>query len=453
MNLLKQRVLVVGIGNTGTSVARFCKSQGAFVVATDAGYDKNLEKKARQLHKMGIETELGQHKRSTFENVDLIIISPGVPHTIAPIQRAKDNGIPVLSEIELAASLIKEPIAAVTGTNGKTTCVTLLGKMLKSSGMKTFVGGNIGKPLIDYIESEEKDDIVVVELSSFQLDTTQTLRPKVGVLLNISEDHMDRYPDFHAYAKSKKRIFKNQQKSDVAIFNGSDPLVCSMVQEIEGVKLPFKDRGSDFNQSSLGAKIYDDHLMIRMPGGEEEVQDLSDVKLTGQHNRENIAAAYLAARTLGGKKDKISEAINNFKGLSHRIEYVKTIKDTMYYNDSKATNVNAVERALESFKQPVILLMGGQDKGSDFGVLEHEIKKRVKTLIVFGQDRKRISLALESFVTVNSADTLEEAINRAYFLALPDDVVLLSPGCASFDRYKDYTHRGKDFVNIVRSLR
>ncbi|MDO9566491.1 MAG: UDP-N-acetylmuramoyl-L-alanine--D-glutamate ligase [Candidatus Desulfaltia sp.] len=436
MQIANKNIVVVGLGKSGFAAARFLKKMGASVIVTDKAEEDKLETYAPVLREMGIKMELGQHRIDTFEKSDLIIVSPGVSHNILPIKRAALKGIPILGEIELAYRFIQEPVVAVTGTNGKTTTTTLLGDMLEKSGKRVFVGGNIGNPLIDYVHKGEKAEIIVAEVSSFQLDTIDTFRPKVGVLLNITEDHLNRYSDFTAYAGAKARIFENQKESDVAVFNGLDPFIGSICKNIKSKKLSF------YNQIVDDAEI---NIFFKS-------LDFSTIKLPGKHNLENAYAASLAALTIGGSLEGVQSALSNFKGLSHRLEYIATINEVVFFNDSKATNVDAVARALETFSKPVILIMGGRDKGGNFRILRDLVRQRVKRLIVLGEAKEDILFALGDITSTKEASSMEDAVLSAYYAASPGDVVLLSPACASFDMYTSYANRGEDFCKAVGKL-
>jgi len=397
---------------------------------------------------MKISMELGGHNRKTVENSDMIILSPGVPHTIDPVQHAATMGIPVIGEIELAARYIRDPIIAVTGTNGKTTTTELIGEMLKNSGHKVFVGGNIGRPLIEYAAQKERVDHVVAEVSSFQLDTIDLFRPRVGVLLNITEDHLDRYADMRQYAMAKIRLFENQDNTDTAVLNGSDP----MIRSFEG-KIKSGIRYFD-SSAGAGAVIQGEKIVLDM-GAEREAGmiDLARTSLVGKHNHENIAAAALAVLAAEGNVGGIQSALSDFKGLAHRLEYVATVDGVNFFDDSKATNVDAVSRALSAFEGAVILIMGGRDKGGDYRKLENQIQKQAKGLIVLGEAREKIVSALGHLTRTVLAESMEQAVNMASEAAAPGDTVLLSPACASFDMFDSYAHRGRVFCKMVENLK
>ncbi|MBN1930069.1 MAG: UDP-N-acetylmuramoyl-L-alanine--D-glutamate ligase [Desulfobacterales bacterium] len=455
MEINNKNILIVGLGVSGSAAARFLKNRGASVTVTDMAAEKELTAYASVLRELNIRMELGQHRMETFEKADLIILSPGVPHTIFPVKRAQAKGIPVFGEIELAYRFIREPIIAVTGTNGKTTTTTLLGEMLKNSGMDVFVGGNIGNPLIGYADQKEKADIIVAELSSFQLDTIDTFRPKVAVVLNITEDHLDRYPDFTAYVQSKGRIFENQQADDIAVLNGSDSYVRSLSKKIRSKKLFFNAH----SENEKGATIHcngsqnDCRIIVNTQTGLQSTLILKRDKLPGKHNLENIAAACLAASAAGADPMGIQSALEKFKGLPHRLEYVDTIHQVMYFDDSKATNVDSVFRALECFDQPIILIMGGRDKGGNFEILKNRLRERTKALIAIGESKNVIRSALKGITAIQTAETMEEAVFLAHRAAAPGDVVLLSPACSSFDMYRSYAHRGEIFCHAVKELK
>ena len=443
MILKNKNILIVGLGVTGVATAQFLINRGALVTVADRKKEQELGSEELLTRDLGIKMELGAHRIETFEKADLIVISPGVSHTIEPVIKAKEQGIPVIGEIELASRFITEPIIAVTGTNGKTTTTTLLCKMLEESGLNVFVGGNIGNPLIAYADKREKAEIVVIEVSSFQLDTIDTFRANVAVLLNITEDHMNRYPDLNAYAKSKARIFENQQPDDTAVLNGSDPVVCSLSKDILSKKVFFSSK------KEKGVTISDESIISQ----ENISRLLADFKLPGKHNMENAAAASLAALTAGGTFEGVESALKKFKGLSHRLEHINTLNGIDFFNDSKATNVDSVAKALESFERPIVLIMGGRNKGSKFHALRDLIDKHTKMLIVIGEAKEDIMAELGSIKPVEAATTMENAVFKAYQAAKPGDIVLLSPACASFDMYNNYAQRGEDFCKAVGKIK
>lgn len=449
MDFANKHVLIVGLAKSGAAVARFLKKRKATVTVTDMADETKLGSLVSEMKNMDIRLELGGHNLNSFERADLIVLSPGVPHTMPQILSAAAKGIPCIGEMELASRFVKAPMIAVTGTNGKTTTTTLLGQMLKDSGFKVFVGGNIGTPLIEYADSPQTADLVVVEVSSFQLDTIQTFRPKVGVLLNITADHLDRYPNFDGYVSSKQRLFENHQKDDFAIVNGADPHIRGICRSLDSTCCFFDGR----EETENGAVIEANCITLHMPDRADKILDLSSAILPGRHNRENVAAAALAALAAGGSLKGIQAAVNRFKGLPHRIEHIASIGGVQYFNDSKATNVDAVARALECFDRRTILIMGGRDKGGGYEALKQRLQQQAKKLIVMGEAKATIKSALESVIDLQEANTMEGAVALAAQFAEAGDTILLSPACSSFDMYKSYGERGEDFRRCVLRLK
>jgi UDP-N-acetylmuramoylalanine--D-glutamate ligase len=450
MNDFKNRnILVMGLGNSGYACACFLAGIGAIVTVTDMAEEEKFLPVSTKLRERGINLELGGHRLNTIESSDMIVMSPGVPHTIEPIQLARKKGIPVIGEIELAAMFIKEPMIAITGTNGKTTTTRLISKMIEESGFKVFTGGNIGTPLIEYVGRTEKADRVIVEVSSFQLDTIQRFRPHVSVILNITEDHLDRYDSFASYAESKARIFRNQQENDWAVLNGADKLIRSLAGNSRATNLFFNSPEESENSAIINfEKIY---LPI-CQGEEHQTINLSGTTLAGKHNHENIAAASLATLAAGGNIEGIRSALENFRGLPHRLEYVMTIGEVQYFDDSKATNVDAVLRALDAFQGRVILIMGGRGKGGEYEILKDQLLKKVHLLLVIGDARKDIKKTLNSYAEIIEETSMDSAVATAYGRAVPGDTVLLSPACASFDMFDSYAHRGDVFCQAVKKI-
>jgi UDP-N-acetylmuramoylalanine--D-glutamate ligase len=462
MDLTNKHITVVGLGISGKAVASFLIKQGAIVTVMDSASGDKVKKVAEKLKSMGALIELGKHNSRLFYDAELIVLSPGVPHTAKHFNEARDRGIPVIGEIELACRFISEPIIAVTGTNGKTTATTLLGEMLMKSGKKTFVGGNIGNPLIDYVDSKQKADCLVVELSSFQLDTIEHFRPDVAVLLNITDDHMDRYPNFKAYADSKARIFENQTSDDIAVLNGFDFNIEELSSRIKAKKVFFyqKDKASirskDYAIIEKQAVLSKPRISVHLGNSTGWIPDLSEFKPVGIHNLENASAAILAALAAGATKEGINSALKNFKGLAHRLEKVATINGVDFINDSKATNTDSVAKAMETFDQPQIVIMGGRDKDSDFQKLRSVVRKHVKHMILMGESAEKIYGILSDIVSAEFAISMKDAVQKAFEFSNPGDVVLLAPGCASFDMYSNYKERGEDFrcaVQLIDSRR
>ncbi|MBW1615486.1 MAG: UDP-N-acetylmuramoyl-L-alanine--D-glutamate ligase [Deltaproteobacteria bacterium] len=453
IRLKGKKILIVGLGKTGIRLASFCKKKGADITVTDI--NKNALAKISEQESLfsGIKKEIGYHNTQTFQNSDLIIISPGIPHDIKPITSAALKGVKITGEIEFASQFIETPVIAVTGTNGKTTVTTLIGEMLKHYGKKVFIGGNIGKPLIDYANNNNKADIIAAEISSFQLDTISAFKPNIAACLNISEDHLERYKSYSEYAASKAKIFANQDEKDIAVINGDDTLIRTLTQNIKSKKLFFypqkKEAGSiiNFKEKKL---IFN---FINRDEKKKKSINLNNIKLIGAHNIENIAAASLCALAAGVNIDTIQKIVSEFKGIKHRIEYIDTINGVSYYNDSKATNTDAVLRALQNFNISLILIMGGIDKGGNFEKLKPLIKQKVKKLIVIGEAKQKIINAFADITEIIDANSMEEAVNLAHKSAAHGEGALLSPGCASFDMFCNYAERGETFCKAVKELR
>jgi len=450
-SLNTKKIIVVGLAKTGQSAASFLLKKGADVVVADINSEKNSVKQAaKKLHDMGATVELGPHNPEIFLHKDLIVLSPGVPHTLEPIEQARKKGIPVIGETELASQFIDAPIIAITGTNGKTTTTELTGEMLRRSNKNVFVGGNIGTPLTELLLSEKNVDAVVLEVSSFQLDTIDTFCPDIAVLLNITEDHLYRYPDMKAYAESKFNIFKNQKENHIAILNGEDSYCLEKSTDISSM-IYWLDI-NDPRWKSNSVDCYSKKLQLPF----NHTFDLSNTRLIGHHNRQNIAASIIASHALGANPDSIQSCINTFKGLPHRVEFIKEINDIMFYNDSKATNVDAVVKALLCFDSPVHLILGGLDKGGDYKKLIPLIKKNVCQCLLIGEAKSIIYDSFQSqelsHIPIVFHDTLESATIAAYENASPGDAILLSPACASFDMFDSYGHRGDVFKSTVMSI-
>jgi len=462
MELLNLKALVVGMGRSGMDTAQFLKKRGATVTVSDMVPESQAPDGVKSLQQMGVNLEFGGHNLDTFTQAELIVISPGVPHTIAAIQAAREKGVPVLGEIELASRFISEPIVAVTGTNGKTTTTHLLGDMLARSGLNVFVGGNIGTPLVSYPLAHKKADRLVIENSSFQLHTIATFRPDVSLLLNISDDHLDRYDNFEAYARSKGRLLENQGSKDIAVLNGYDTWVRRVSQDVPATKFYFIGR----DQTEIGVDIESDairfqgiYMLDRMHAHnavstqvQKESQaaiSLQEIPLTCPHELENIAAASLAALACGGNLKGIHNALQDFKGLPHRLELVASIDGISFYNDSKATNVDAVLRALECLPTPIHLIMCGRDKGGNFKLLTKAVRQKVKSLTLWGEAAHKIEEVLGDSARTQIAASMKDAVAVAYGSAVSGESVLLSPGCTSFDMYKNYKERGLAFCRTV----
>jgi len=449
MELNNKHILVVGLGKSGISVVKFLVSRGCTVTAADNRSEDALGNVLPEIKSLGINIELGPHKEKTFENCDLIVVSPGVPHTIAPLDRARAKNIPVIGEIELAYHFINIPIISVTGTNGKSTTTLLIGEMLHQSGFNALTGGNLGTPLIDLVAEQETADFIVAEISSFQLDTIDKFKPLVSIILNITDDHLERYPDFDAYAWSKARIFENQQASDICVLNENDATILSISENLIARRFAFNCQQFNEYRSWISAQT----ICFHTPDDGDQHVDCTDIPLKGRHNLENASAAGLAVLAVGGTFSGIKAALKSFKGLAHRVEYVDTVNKVQFYDDSKATNVDAVARALESFSSPVVLIMGGRDKGGGYESLKKQFARCVKQLIVLGEAAEKIKPVFADMVPTAMADDMARAVKMAASFAEPGDTVLLSPACSSFDMYDSYAQRGSDFAKSVGRLK
>jgi UDP-N-acetylmuramoylalanine--D-glutamate ligase len=447
MELSDKRVLVVGLGKSGVASALFLKAHGARVTVSDTKSGDELRNEIPVLLDHGITVETGGHGDRTFRGQDLIVVSPGVPVDAPPLVQARSQGGIVIGEIELAAQFLPGPIVAITGSNGKTTTTTLVGEIMTAAGFPALVGGNIGTPAISLADRAKPETVIVLEISSFQLETIQTFRPKVAVILNVTPDHLDRHRTFEAYADAKARIFENQQPSDFAVLNADDPTCAAMAARTKAQVFWFS-RQKEVQQ---GAWAHEGKILFRDGKGQREIMQVSEIPLKGAHNLENVLAAVCVGMLMGCAPEKIRQAVHDFKAVEHRLEFVATIRGVDYYNDSKATNVDATIKALESFPANIHLILGGKDKGSDYTVLNDLLRQRVKRVYTIGAAAAKIESQLKGGEVVH-AETLEHALRKAHAVAQPGDVVLLAPACASFDQFKNYEHRGQVFKDIVRAL-
>ncbi|HET6176977.1 MAG TPA: UDP-N-acetylmuramoyl-L-alanine--D-glutamate ligase [Candidatus Sulfotelmatobacter sp.] len=452
MLLNNKRVLVVGLGKSGVASALFLKAHGAKVTVSDTKSGDELRNEIPVLLDHGITVETGGHGDRTFRGQDLIVVSPGIPVDAPPLVQARALGETVIGEIELAAQFLPGPIVAITGSNGKTTTTTLAGEIMTAAGFPALVGGNIGTPAISLAERAKPETVIVLEVSSFQLETIQTFRPKVSVVLNVTPDHLDRHRRLEVYVNAKARIFENQQGSDFAVLNADDPTCVAMAARTRAQVFWFS-RQKEVQQ---GAWVHDGNILFRDGARQSEILQASEIPLKGAHNLENVLAAACAGALMGCSPEKIRQAVHDFKAVEHRLEFVATVRGVDYYNDSKATNVDATIKALESFPANIHLILGGKDKGSDYTVLNDLLRQRVKRVYTIGATAAKIESQILSSKNggpeVIHAETLENAIRKANSVAQPGDVVLLAPACASFDQFKSYEHRGKVFKEIVGGL-
>ncbi|MFN7952495.1 MAG: UDP-N-acetylmuramoyl-L-alanine--D-glutamate ligase [bacterium] len=444
--LAGKRVLVVGVARTGLAAARFLLERGARVTITERRSRAELPAEIDELERAGALIEAGGHRDSTFVAQDLIVISPGVPMSIEPLVRAREHDVWVVSELELAARYVTAPIVAITGTNGKSTTTTLIGLVAEAAGLAAFVGGNLGTPLIACAPLAARKDLLVVEVSSFQLEGIHEFRPRVSVLLNVTEDHLDRYPTFGDYVRAKARVFANQEASDTAILNHDDPVVRALAAECRARVVFLSLRG---RPPGPAAWVEGDRFFVDLGDGECLSYDASNLLLEGVHNRENALAALATARVLGIDGGVAMRAIAAFPGLPHRMERVAESGGVRWINDSKATNVAASVRSLETYSGNVILLAGGVDKGGSYEPLVSACRGRVKHAFVYGQGRERLGEALERAVPTARVADLAAAVDGAAAAARDGDVVLLAPACASYDQFKNFEERGDLFRRLA----
>ena len=431
-------VLIVGMARSGLAVSRLLRGKGIEVFATDSQLEPPL---LEEFEHDGIPFETGSHSRRRFETADEIVVSPGVPVDIEPLAIARNIGIPVVSEIEVASRYLEGDIVAVTGSNGKTTTTLLIGNILRNSRRPVQVGGNIGTPLADLVSSSTREMINVIEVSSFQLDTIQVFRPDVGVLLNITPDHLDRYADFEAYRQSKLKLFRNQTGDDCAVVNRDDSDAFPLPSEIKSRQLTFS------RQKGLakGAWIHAGQLVVdRVP-----IIPISELPLPGQHNVENVLAALLVAGVYGLDPEQIADGVRSFEPFEHRLETVATIDGVRFVNDSKATNVDSAVKAVESFPKKVVLILGGKDKGMSFEPLVGAMKGKVTRALLIGSATEKLENEIANTVPTERVKSMADAVAAAIKVARSGDTVLLAPACASFDMYTDYKERGEEFKRAV----
>jgi UDP-N-acetylmuramoylalanine--D-glutamate ligase len=448
MELKDKKILVVGLARTGVAVARFLAERGAQVTVTDMREEEKLSEPLAELADLEINFELGRHVPHSFLMADLIVVSPGVPMDIKPLAMARSQKRRVVSEVELASWFIEAPMIAITGTNGKTTTTTLTGEIFKACGYETFVGGNIGNPLIELASSGSAVERVVVELSSFQLEGVESFRPHIAVLLNITEDHLDRYHSYQEYIDAKMRIFENQSAEDFAVLNIDDPLVAACAEKIKSRIFPMS------RERELGEGIsYRDGFITFAHDGKILRFGTDGFKLKGVHNLDNIMASLASTLLMRCDADRAYAAVKNFKGLPHRMEFVEEVNGVCWYEDSKGTNVGSVVKSLESFDSGITLIAGGKDKGGSYEPLAPLVSARVSHLILIGEAKERMNEALGSLTDTHLVATLQDAVALAGTLAKPGEVVLFSPACSSFDMFKDYLDRANQFKAAVRALK
>jgi len=443
------RVTVVGLARSGVGAANLLDSMGASVTVTDSRPEASLAEQVSRLSP-GIARALGSHPDALFTDADLVVISPGVPLDAPPLVKAREAGVAITGELELAYTASGSPFIAITGTNGKSTTTTLVGKMLEAAGLKVFVGGNLGNALTEEPDKLKGKDYVVAEVSSFQLETVSAFRPRISAVLNITQDHLDRYANMEGYARAKAMVFKNQGEGDLLVLNADDPPTLSLKDNARcGVSL--------FSSKAVvekGAYVKDGMLVhTDGTGVEAYILPVKEIRIKGAHNVENALAAVAVSMAAGADPASVAKVLREFPGLEHRMEFVRELDGVTYINDSKGTNVGAVMKSLEGFDNPVILIAGGLDKHSDFAPLKPVIKARVKKLILIGKAADVMFDVLGGETdTVKAGNSLADAVDIARKSASPGEVVLLSPACASFDMFKDFEDRGRQFKDMVGKL-
>jgi UDP-N-acetylmuramoylalanine--D-glutamate ligase len=442
-----KRVLVVGLARTGVATALFCAARGANVTATDARTENEIGDAIAPLRTAGVSLELGGHQENAFLEQDLIVPSPGVPADAPLLQAARAKGVAIWSEVELAGRFLEGRLIGITGSNGKTTTTSLIEHILKGAGFSTILAGNIGTPLISRVDQTSDDTITVVELSSFQLELIETFRPNISVFLNLTPDHLDRHHTLEEYGRAKARIFENQTKADSAVLNADDPATTSLA--------PTKPRVFWFSRKPpavQGAFVRENEIIFRNGGEEEVVLSLQEIPLPGAHNVENVLAAVAATRLAGAEPTAIAKGVRSFAGVEHRLEFVAEVGGVRYYNDSKATNVDAALKALDSFPGRILILLGGKDKGSDYAALQRPLREKAILALLIGAAAEKIEKQITGSVAIEHAGTIERAVEIASHAARRGDVVLLAPACASFDQFQNYEHRGRVFKELVHQL-
>lgn len=456
-DLKDKRILVVGLAKTGVSLAQFLKKNGAQVTISDHKSKAELTSHLEKLEGLDVQLELGGHTPKTFLNQDLIILSPGVPPHLKIFDYARSQGVKVTGEFEFCVQFLKEPMIAITGTNGKTTTAHLIYTFLKESGVNAWIGGNFGAPLSEYLCQEQKADVLICEVSSFMLEHAETFSPKHIVFTNLAENHLDRYRSMEDYVNAKRRIFQNTHQGTTSILNADDNAVIELARDpaVQRGRIFYFSRKPSLEPQIMnigGAVTIKDQIRVRT-GPEIEYYNVTNAKMRGKHSYENIMAAILAAREHGGKHEAIQNVIDNYRGMSHRLEYVRKVGGVEFFNDSKATNVHAVARALDAFEENVILIMGGKDTNLNYQPLKDKIQRKVKSLILVGEAKERINRDIGDFSETFLIGTFEEAVLISYQKSRINDKVLLSPGASSFDMFDSYVERGNYFKEIVNKFK
>jgi UDP-N-acetylmuramoylalanine--D-glutamate ligase len=452
VELAGKKVLIIGAARSGIAAARFLVEQGATVALNDQKAIAEWSAEAVALKEVGVGLLPGEPPSWLLDQLDLVVVSPGVPANIIPIRYAERAGAEIIGEVELAARYLKGRIVAITGSNGKTTTTSLIGELLRDAGFTVQVGGNIGRALISMVESSRDDGWTVVEVSSFQLETIKTFHPAIAVVLNVTPNHMDRYETFNDYAAAKHRIFMNQAEEDVAVLNADDATVSSWADGLRAKVMTFSVR----TELERGVFLRGDELVFRWDEGEQDLLRVNEMKLRGLHNVENVAAALTVGIAVGANIELMQETVKQFNPVEHRLEFVDEIAGVRFYNDSKATSVDATLKALEAFaNEPgkVVLILGGKGKKAPYAPLEPLVRTKVRKLILIGEDAETIEKELGSSAPFERASDMKDAVGRSFKAAENGDVVLLAPACASFDMFDSYEHRGKVFKGDIADLK
>lgn len=452
MNVSGKKILVIGAARSGIACARFLTARGAVVALNDAQPLEKWSAAALALKSEGVGCLGGEVPGWLLDQLDLVVISPGVPSKAVPLRYAERAGVEVIGEVELASRFLKGRIVAITGSNGKTTTTSLIAVLLKDAGLPTLVGGNIGTPLISLVENSRADGWTVVEMSSFQLETIKQFHPTVAAVLNVTPNHMDRYESFTDYAAAKHRIFMNQDQGDVAILNADDEIVFSWAKGLRAHVTSFSVK----RELEEGLFLRDRELVSRTAGYERVLLNSHEMKLRGLHNVENVLAALAAGLACGAGPDSMRETIRNFEPVEHRLEFVGEVHGVKFYNDSKATSVDATVKALEAFagdKGKVVLILGGRGKKAPYAPLVPLVRDRVRKLILIGEDADTIERELGNLAPSERASEMAEAVSLSFEAANAGDTVLLAPACASFDMFDSFEHRGRVFKDVVASLK
>jgi UDP-N-acetylmuramoylalanine--D-glutamate ligase len=451
MDLKNKRVLVVGLGKSGLSAALFLRKHGAQVTVSDTRSSTALAGEIPALLEAGIMVEAGGHGLLTFRRQDLIVVSPGVPLETPEVKQVMAFGMPVIGELELASQYLQGKVVAITGSNGKTTTTSLVGKIFTDAGLPTQVGGNIGLPVIELIEKSTADTVNVLEVSSFQLETAVDFHPQIAAILNLTPDHLDRHGNFENYAAAKEKIFARQTMADALVLNADDRAVQMCAGKTQARVFWF----SGTKVVRQGAFVRDGVVafVAKEGGTTEPVMPVSEIRLKGAHNVENVLAAVCIARVAGVSAEAIRSAVAGFAAVEHRLEFVAEKRGVAYYNDSKATNVDATMKAVESFAGGVHLILGGKDKNSDYSLLAPLLRKRVKAVYTIGSAAEKIERQLDGVVKMVTAGTMDAAVTAAAKVAVEGDTVLLAPACSSFDQFENYEHRGRAFRELVQGLK